>query len=78
MKKKTNNHHPRTDPDKWGKKGFEQGQGQGSSESGYEGRQENQQNRGFEEDQPENPVRSGKTTPNEQKGRDYTPDTYDE
>ena len=32
-----------------GKKGWEKGEGPGSSEKGYEGRQENQKQRGYEE-----------------------------
>ena len=58
--------------------GFEQGQGQGSSESGFEGRQENQKNRGYEEDQPEQPVRSGKKTPADQQGENSSDKTYDD
>jgi hypothetical protein len=42
----------------WGKRGFEQGGGQGSSESNYEPRQENVGNKGYPEDQPGKPVRT--------------------
>jgi hypothetical protein len=42
----------------WGKRGFEQGEGQGSSESNYEPRQENVGNKGYPEDQPGKPVRT--------------------
>jgi hypothetical protein len=59
-------------------KGFEQGLGPGSSESGFEGRQENQKNRGYEEDQPEQPLRSGKKTPSEQQGQNTSNKTYDD
>ena len=53
----------------WGKKGFQQGEGQGSSESNYEPRQENLSNKGFEEDQPGNPVRTtGSTQPQQESG----------
>ena len=61
-----------------GEKGFEQGLGPGSSESGFEGRQENQKNRGYEEDQPGQPVRGGEKTPAEQKGPNKSDKTYDD
>ncbi len=41
-----------------GKRGFDQGEGQGGSESNYKPRQENLSNRGYQEDQPGNPVRT--------------------
>lgn len=47
--------------------------GLGKTNSG----QENQRNRGYEEDQPGNPLRASKKTPADQMGRNYTPDTYD-
>ena len=59
-------------------KSFEEGIGPGGSESGFEGRQENQKNRGYEEDQPGQPVRGGKNTPEEQKGSNDSDKTYDD
>ena len=56
----------------WGEKGFEQGGGQGSSESNYQPRQENLSNRGYEEDQPKNPVRGTGSTK-----KDQDTDTHD-
>jgi hypothetical protein len=47
--------------------------GLGKSRTG----KENERNRGFEEDQPGNPLRASNATPKEQQGRNYTPDTYD-
>ena len=42
----------------WGKRGFEQGEGQGSNESKDESREELPANEGYEEDQPGHPIRT--------------------
>ena len=42
----------------WAKRGFEQGEGQGSSESNYEPREELSSNEGYKEDHPGHPVRT--------------------
>ncbi len=79
MDEKQQQQHRQTDADNWGEKGFEQGGGQGSSESGYEGRQENQKHRGYEEDQPKQPLRASNETPEEQKGESSeSGKTYDD
>lgn len=74
MKKKIR----KEDVKNWGKRGFDQGGGQGSSESGYEGREENMKNRGYEEDQPEHPIRASKSTPKAQRGKNTSNRTYDD
>ena len=41
----------------WGKRGFKQGEGQGSSGSDYEPREQGVTSEGYQEDQPGKPVR---------------------
>ena len=57
----------------WGKRGFEQGAGQGSSESNYEGREEMSSNKGYEEDQPGHSVRSTGSTRKDQESGSIQP-----
>ncbi len=61
------------DDSNWGERGFEEGGGQGSSESSYEPRQENLANRGYEEDQPDSPVRSTGSTAKDQESGSVQP-----
>jgi hypothetical protein len=48
------------------KRGFEQGEGQGSSGSNYEPRQEEETSGGYQEDEPGNPVRTTGSTREDQ------------
>jgi hypothetical protein len=59
--------------DDWGKRGFEQGEGQGSSESNYEPREELSLNKGYEEDQPGHPVRTTGSTRKDQESGSIQP-----
>ena len=46
------------DENNWGKRGFEQGEGQGSSGSNYPPRQQKIGGEGYQEDEPGKPVRT--------------------
>jgi hypothetical protein len=59
--------------DDWGKRGFEQGTGQGSSESNYGGREEMSTNKGYEEDQPGHSIRSTGSTREDQESGSIQP-----
>ena len=61
------------DSENWGKRGFEQGGGQGSSESNYEQRQELNTNKGYDEDQPGHPVRTTGSTREDQESGSLQP-----
>ena len=57
----------------WGKRGFEQGEGQGSSGSNYNAREENPGGEGYEEDQPGKPVRTTGSTRKDQESGSVQP-----
>ena len=57
----------------WGQRGFEQGTGQGSSESNYDAREELPSKKGYEEDQPGHPVRSTGSTREDQESGSIQP-----
>ena len=57
----------------WGKRGFEQGEGQGSSGSNYEPRQQNTGAEGYQEDEPGKPVRTTGSTREDQESGSVQP-----
>ena len=57
----------------WGKRGFEQGEGQGGSESSYEPREKLASNEGYQEDQPGHPIRSTGSTREDQESGSIQP-----
>lgn len=57
----------------WGKRGFEQGEGQGSSGSNYEPREENAAGEGYQEDEPGRPVRTTGSTRKDQESGSIQP-----
>jgi len=57
----------------WGKQGFEQGEGQGSSGSNYEPRQKNTVSEGYQEDEPGRPVRTTGSTRKDQESGSIQP-----
>jgi hypothetical protein len=61
------------DKSNWGTRGFEQGEGQGSSESNYEPRQENISTTAYQEDQPGKPVRTTGSTREDQESGSIQP-----
>ena len=61
------------DEQNWGKSGFEEGQGQGSSGSNYEPRQQQTNAEGYSEDQPGKPIRTTGSTRKDQESGSIQP-----
>ena len=57
----------------WGKRGFEQGEGQGSSGSNYEPRQQPASKEGYQEDEPGKPIRTTGSTREDQESGSTQP-----
>jgi len=73
MDKSMNNPDQKNKQEDWAKRGFEQGEGQGSSESNYEPREELSANEGYEEDHPGHPVRTTGSTREDQESGSIQP-----
>ncbi len=65
--------HDQDQEQDWGKRGFEQGEGQGGSESKFEPREELSSHKGYEEDQPGHPVRTTGSTNEDQESGSIQP-----